>query len=183
MEQYPRRVTDGGEMMARRAFIKAFAGVLATLGLASCDAKETPQDDTVAGESLYQVSYGYGGGMDGGSKSVELTRDAGGALLTWSNRASASDKEQAGKKKLDASAFDEFERMVIDYDLRAASECPDSEIQALDAATSTVTFSYVDEEGGMDVDSMFSVSDTQDLDDMQWDGFLKVCDALKALVG
>ena len=167
--------------MARRAFLKAFAGALAALGLSSCDGTDLPQEELVAGEDLFSVSYNRGAGMDGSSEWVSLSREKSGAVLEHGVQKAPNSPEKISKTRLDGSAFDEFERSILDYDLKAASAQPESEIQALDAPVASITFAYVDEDGGMDVDAMFSVSDTQELTDEQWEGFLAVRDALFAL--
>lgn len=175
------RKTDEGDcMMARRTFVQLVAGLGAALGLASCE-KDAPQEDLVAGEDLFFVSYNRGAGMDGSSEWVSLTREKGGAVLEHGVQEAPNSPEKTSKKKLDGSAFDEFERLVSDFDLKAASEQPESEIFALDAPVASVTFAYVDEGGDMDVDAMFSVSDTQELTDAQWEGFNAVRDTLFAL--
>lgn len=152
------------------------------LGLTACEDADAVQPVLVAGEDLFSVGYSYGGGMDGGTDSISLTRDGRGALLEWSRQETWDAREKKGRARLDAAAFDEFERIALEYDLRAASERPDSEFQALDAATSSITFAYVDEDGETDVDGMFTVSSTQDLDKRQTEGFWTAIDALKALV-
>lgn len=171
-------------MMTRRAFSCAglWTGVLAMLGLSSCESP-APVEDLVAGEDLFSVGYSYGGGMDGGTDSIELTRDRGAALATRTRKETWNGREKTTKKRLDAAVFVEFEQLVVDFDLRAASECPDSELIALDAPTTSVTFAYVDEDGGMEVDGMFTVSSQQDIDDLQREGFRKACAMLKQLAG
>lgn len=170
-------------MMARRGFVQLVAGLAAVLGLSSCEKGVPSPEDLVAGEDLSFVSYHRGAGMDGGSEWIELNRGRGGAVLEHGIQEAPNSREKTAKTKLDGSAFDEFEQMVIDYDLRAASERPDSEIQALDAPMASITFAYVGEDGDMDADSMFSVSDSQELTDKQWEGFHAVRDALFALAG
>lgn len=180
-------------MLSRRRFLRL--GVLAATLLSGCsweiggegtvdgtDGEPSTPVELVAGESLYYVAYGYGGGMDGGSESIELTRaDDGSALLAWSHKETWNMTEKSKNLRLDASTFDEFERLALECDLRGASEQPESEYQALDAAVEHITLAYVDEDGDMDVDSMFSVSETQELDQAQLEGFRAVIAALKEL--
>ena len=174
-------------MLTRRRYLEllALAGLAFLPWLSACAScgTDAPAVELVPGEDLYAVWYSCGGGGSGGSEQVELTRsESGGAVLTWSSKEWWDAPEKSGKKRLDASAFDEFSRMVEEYDLRAASEQPDSELVALDADTSKITFAYVGEDGDMDVDSMFSIDQWQELTDGQREGFWAAIKAIKDLV-
>lgn len=174
-------------MLARRSFFGLFvlAGLASLPWLLACTScgTDVPAVELVPGKDLYAVWYSCGGGGSGGSEQVELTRsESGGAVLTWSSKEWWDAREVSGKKRLEASAFDEFSRMVEEYDLREASEQPDSELVALDADTSKITFAYVGEDSDMDVDSMFSIDQWQELTDEQREGFWAAINALKELV-
>lgn len=173
-------------MLTRRSFIKlnAMAGFAALPWLSACTSggANAPAVELVPGKNLYAVWYSCEGGEDGGFERVELIRDErGAAALSWSSEEYYQAGEKSGKKTLDAATFDEFELLVEEYDLRAASEQPNSGLIALDAPTSGITFAYVGEDGDMDADNMFSIDEWQELTDEQREGFLAVIEALKAL--
>lgn len=174
-------------MLTRRDFIRlhAVAAFAALPWLSACTfgGANTPAVESVPGKDLYAIWYNRGGGEDGGYDHVELTRDErGGAVLTWSLTEWYGAPEKSGEKTLDASTFDEFELLVEEYDLRAASEQPDSGLVALDADTSSITFAYVGEDGEMDADNMFSIDEWQELTEEQREGFVAAIEAIKALV-
>jgi len=173
-------------MLTRRTFIKLHTviGFAALPWLSACTSGRgnAPAVELVPGKNLYAIWYSCEGGESGGVERVELIRnDRGEAALSWTSKEYWDAREESGKKTLDASTFDEFERMVEEYDLRAASEQPDSGLVAVDADTSGITFAYVGEDGDMDADNMFSIDEWQELTDEQREGFWAVIEALKAL--
>jgi hypothetical protein len=138
--------------------------------------------DAAAVGSICYVSYRNGGGMDGGSESISLIRDENGDVVLEYERSEApGDEAEPERFVLGEGAFDEFLGYVDEYGLRDASERPESEIQALDAPTRSITFGFSDEDGDLDADSLFTVTDTQDLTDEQRDGFDTVITALEEL--
>ena len=173
-------------MLTRRSFVKlhAVVGLAALPWLSACTfgGSDATAVELVPGKDLYAIWFDRSGGEDGGYERVELKRnERGAAALSWSSKEWYKAREESGKKTLDASTFDEFELMVEEYDLRAASEQPDSGLVALDADTSSITFAYVGEDGNMDADNMFSIDEWQELTDEQRKGFWAAIEALKAL--
>lgn len=178
-------------MLTRRDVVQAGIGAAwVMLGLAGCQ-RQVPSETPTAfvalipGESLYEVTYYCGGGEEGDTESLKLTRRPdGGAVLEHRSRTSWNAEEKAEDYQLDASAFDELERIVMSYDMRLASERPESDTVALDAPTKSITFAFVGEgdELALDPDQTFTISETQELAEDEREGFQAAHAALVALI-
>ncbi len=165
-------------MLTRRALItlSVEAGSLALLGFSGCTVAPTENG------SLKYVRYSSGGGMEGGNESSELSRAKDGTVsLVVSSKEWHNARATTDTYELDESAFDAFVQIAEEYDLARAAKRKESELIALDAPTSSISYGYVGSDGLLDYDQSFTVSSTQDLSDKEREGCRAVMNALAEL--
>ena len=166
-------------MLTRRLFatLGLGAGLMGLFGLAGCGAKVAYE-----GSRIRSVTYSSGGGMTGGGVSSELRRQKDGTVtLSTRSRMWHNTRETGMDYIVDESAFDRFAEIANEYDLLKVSKRKESPLIALDAPTSSISYTVLDEDGTYDLDASFRISSTQDLSDRDWDGFNAVTVALAEL--
>ena len=166
-------------MLTRRSFARLGmgAGSMALFGLAGCE-----KNAAYEGRLIRSVSYTSGGGMTGGGQSSELRRQKDGTVtLSTRSREWHNSRETGMDYVVDESAFERFAQIANDYNLLGASRRKESGLIALDAPTSSISFSVMEEDGSSASDASFRIRDTQDLTKTEWEGFNAVTTALAEL--
>lgn len=131
---------------------------------------------------IRSVSISSGGGMTGGGESSTLKRQNDGSVtLVTASKEWHNSRERSTTYTLDESAFERFAEIANEYDLRAASKRKQSDLMALDAPTSTLSYDLMGEDGRWDRDGSFSISDTQELTKRDSEGWRAVAQALAEL--
>lgn len=162
-------------MLRRRTFAGCMAGI-AALALFGCDSGQ------VEPGRIRSVSYTSGGGMTGGGVSSELRRNGDGtATLSTRERAWHNTRETGMDYVIGEEAFGIFASIANEYDLPRASRRRMSDLIALDAPTSSVSYVVEDDEGGYDVKASFSIGSEQELTAREREGFNAVAQALSEL--
>ena len=165
-------------MMTRRTFasLGGSALLLGALGLGGCDS--TPIDPA----RIRSVRYTSGGGMTGGGNSTELCRQKDGSItLSTREREWHNSRETGMDYVCDESAFERLAQIANDYDLREVSKRRESKFQVLDAPTSSLIFTMMEEDGSYDDESSFSISSEQELTQRDREGWNAVLAALAGL--
>ena len=136
------------------------------------------------GRLIRSVRYYSGGGMMGGGDSSELRRQKDGTVtLSTRSREWHDTRETGFDYVVDESAFDRIAEIVNEYDLFAASKRKMSDMQVLDAPSSSLYVDTMLEDGTYDLDTSFHISSTQDLTDRYREGFRAVVTALAEIAG
>lgn len=129
-----------------------------------------------AGEALplKGVSCWKGGGMDGGYESISLMLQEDGTVLAKKEVSKWYDEEPVQQELvLTEAALEPFRQITAEYDIPAWVDLPMSELQVLDAPTSSLTF-YTEEDS-------YTFNDRQDLPAEGFNAFGKTWDALEAV--
>ena len=171
-------------MITRRTFtsLGTGAGLMGLVGLVGCRDVGGGASSAIEGPHIQSVCVSSGGGMTGGGESSELRRESDGTVvLSTRSREWHSSRETGVDYVLDESAFERLAEIANEYDLRAASTRKESEFMALDAPTSSLTFSLMDEDGMYDPDASFSISDSLQLTERDREGWRAVATALAEL--
>lgn len=125
-------------------------------------------------DELMSCRVDTSGGMLGGVRNVTLTTDEdGGAVLRVSEKETHADRLITTQYRVSAEAFGRVRDMVSQYNLYGASKRPRSRIRVLDAATTSISFSFSKGD--------FRVSEDQVLSGKMRQGFREVIDYLTSL--
>lgn len=164
-------------MLTRRAFAEVGLGgaLMGLFGLLGCKRSASGYE----GRLIRRVCYTSGGGMTGGSNSIELYRaDDGTVTLSTRNKEWHNSRAKGMDYVIEADAFDRFAELANTYDLFGASKRKTSDLIALDAPSDHVFFDVLGEDGLIDIDASFSISSEQQLSKSEREGYRAVIDAL-----
>ncbi len=137
------------------ALVLACIAVVGVGGFSICEGSKYKNS------TLKSVDYSFGGDMLGSYKAARLETDGhGGARLVLRGKKHHAARVVTATYEVPGSALQKAKEMMLAYDMYGASKRPRSDLIALDAGSSTLSFSFVDKPG-FDVGSELKFSDKQ----------------------
>ena len=144
--------------------MKGLAALMAAcLAFASCTGTKEVTVDTLKakdmklGELIF-VSASYGGGMEGGSEDATLELDGERGTITFTETLGNGAPTVVRSFDVPADKVSDMKKYVSDYNLAAWSELPESELEALDRPTQSVSLGYDNSSKGGSSFEIYTVS-------------------------
>ena len=144
--------------------MKGLAALIAAcLAFASCTGTKEVTVDTLKakdmklGELIF-VSASYGGGMEGGSEDATLELDGERGTITFTETLSNGAPAVVRSYDVPADKVSDMKKYVSDYNLAAWSELPESELEALDRPTQSISLGYDNSSKGGSSFEIYTVS-------------------------
>ncbi len=98
-------------------------------------------------DTVISCSYSKGGGMDGGSMGISIrVNDKNEVWFDYYNTPYNGAEEETASYQVSQDAIEEIRTVCKKYEVLSWGELPYSEIQLLDAPTTTISFVYGDNE-------------------------------------
>lgn len=165
-------------MMTRRLFSTLGLGAAASGMLASLGCGRGGAHVPVEASRIMSVRVTSGGGMTGGGESAELHREEGRVVLSTRSREWHDSRETGMDYVLSEDAFERMAQIAGEYGLAEAATRKQSPYVVLDAPTSRLSFSVMDESGMYNPDASFAISSEQELTERDREGWRAVETAL-----